>query len=572
MVKTSKSKFGLERGDAVEALKAFLDETNEAKVFALKGEWGIGKTALVKNFLLANKKEHYYSSVFGISSVDELKSRLIANYQAVRKEDRKVRWFEYEGIAKKKELEDASRLINSKNIEKIVEQIPYIGKLGGGITASVFSLIGNAVINKMLAGQLICIDDLERKSKKLELHELLGLVESLVEDQKCKIILIYNESEIGEEDKKTLSAYREKVIDIEIRLDPNANENFLIGFGKDYLDESTVFDYLTKEYIQTNNIRVIKKLRWTLEKLKPCINDLLPIIRHQIIEETIFILLSKYDNKFPFNLDELPNSENFLKLASGGEEEDRKRYLAAIDLGYSSSLISDELVHLVETSVINCNKFFELCNQLNDREINNNIRKKLHEAYAPYSSSFSSSEEQLRTNLTYFLDENCLSLDLRELQELKEISNAIDLDLTSYKKAWLRHQLNSPDVLKSLDSFQVILQEYPDLILEYKEKIKSLEQAMSITQILTQSRKAQFLTNEEAAYLNRLTVEDYKKWLLEDHPDQYFMVKWGLKMGEQCSQTLKEAISELAHASKLNLMRAKNLYNIDIENQRSLEE
>ena len=56
MVKTSKSKFGLERSEAVEALKAFLDETNEAKVFALKGEWGIGKTDLVKKFLLASKK------------------------------------------------------------------------------------------------------------------------------------------------------------------------------------------------------------------------------------------------------------------------------------------------------------------------------------------------------------------------------------------------------------------------------------------------------------------------------------------------------------------------------------
>ena len=47
----STSKAGLERREVEEALQAFLDPKNEAKVFALKGDWGVGKTHLARTLL-----------------------------------------------------------------------------------------------------------------------------------------------------------------------------------------------------------------------------------------------------------------------------------------------------------------------------------------------------------------------------------------------------------------------------------------------------------------------------------------------------------------------------------------
>lgn len=55
------SKAGLERREVEEVLQAFLDPKNEAKVFALKGDWGVGKTYLVRALLLSKNKEYYYS-------------------------------------------------------------------------------------------------------------------------------------------------------------------------------------------------------------------------------------------------------------------------------------------------------------------------------------------------------------------------------------------------------------------------------------------------------------------------------------------------------------------------------
>lgn len=292
----STSKAGLERRGVEEALQAFLDLNNKAKVFALKGDWGVGKTHFAKTLLSNKNKEYYYASVFGISSIDELKIQLWSNFQPVDKEEKSRFWGNQKPRKGLKHIKEIS-----ESIEKATKGIP----LGGIVTSSSISLISNVIINNALKEKLICIDDLERSSKKLRLDELLGFVESLAEEYECKIILIYCEDKFDEEAKKTLNEYREKVIDIEVKLDPSVEENFHLEFDKDDPDEEIIFSYLRKEYIQTNNIRVLKKIRWVLEKLRPYIKDFLPIIRQQIIEEAIFISLAKFDKKFSIDLDRL---------------------------------------------------------------------------------------------------------------------------------------------------------------------------------------------------------------------------------------------------------------------------
>ncbi len=82
---------GLDCKKAEEALEAFLEESNDkAKVFAIKGDWGIGKTHLVKAFLANRKKEYHYASVFGVSTVDELKVKLWSNFKSDKQEKRVV--------------------------------------------------------------------------------------------------------------------------------------------------------------------------------------------------------------------------------------------------------------------------------------------------------------------------------------------------------------------------------------------------------------------------------------------------------------------------------------------------
>lgn len=479
-----KSKTNLKRRETEEALESFLDSQNEHRVFALKGKWGVGKTHLVKTLLSKRKKEYYYASAFGISSVNELKMQLWSNLQSVKEEEKNGLFSRF---SPRKAWNHTKS--NSEVITKLIAKIPLVGDIGGIVTSSTISLISHVLINSMLKGQLICIDDLERRSKNLQLDELLGFVESLVERDDCKIILIYHEDRINEdkEAEKILGDYREKVIDVEIELAPTTDENFSVGFGKDYPDEEVVFNYLNKQYVQTNNIRVLKKLRWFLEKLRPHIKDFLLSTRSQIIKEAIFIVLAKFDKKFPVNLNRLLFLGDHSSALTSKNEEDRSLYLSAIDLGYSGSVISEEIIRLVETSVCDYERLVEKGRQLNDREEKKQIKERLSKAHEPYFESFGSSEQELRDNLAEFLDNYCIFLDFPEFAGIEKIARAVDLNLPGYKKIWLKSQIDNSNAFSELDSLRSILKEFPDLMAELEEKLKGMTKTTNITQVLGQS-------------------------------------------------------------------------------------
>jgi tRNA A37 threonylcarbamoyladenosine biosynthesis protein TsaE len=69
----NKSKIGLNRKDAEKALKSFFG-TNDARVLAVKGDWGVGKTYLVKKTFADLKIECFYSSAFGATSISDIKA------------------------------------------------------------------------------------------------------------------------------------------------------------------------------------------------------------------------------------------------------------------------------------------------------------------------------------------------------------------------------------------------------------------------------------------------------------------------------------------------------------------
>jgi len=89
---------GVDRKEAKEFLKQFLESKNY-KVLAIKGEWGVGKTYLIQNFLSTSqyRYRYYHASVFGIYSIQQLKARLLANYlnrkDSKRKSESVNNWF-----------------------------------------------------------------------------------------------------------------------------------------------------------------------------------------------------------------------------------------------------------------------------------------------------------------------------------------------------------------------------------------------------------------------------------------------------------------------------------------------
>lgn len=65
---------------------------------------------------------------------------------------------------------------------------------------------------------IICFDDFERMSNKLDIKDVMGLANQLKLERNCQVILILDESKTENENKKKYVEYKEKLIDEEIKI------------------------------------------------------------------------------------------------------------------------------------------------------------------------------------------------------------------------------------------------------------------------------------------------------------------------------------------------------------------
>jgi len=219
-------------------LKELLDR-NEPMCIAIKGEWGVGKTYLLKEFLDNELKEekHAYISLFGKYSLEDIKNDL--GLQIVLK-----------------------KVYNHKFIKTFFKGVKLsLGPLSVNVNVNIFDLIPK----EKLKDVIICFDEFERLSPNLEMKEVLGFISYLRENSNCRIILILNEEKVTEENEgahKVYNEYKEKLVDYEITLNPSVEENLEIA-TKEIHNISQSFEEAIGEFahlLNIKNIRILKRL------------------------------------------------------------------------------------------------------------------------------------------------------------------------------------------------------------------------------------------------------------------------------------------------------------------------
>ncbi|WP_339666652.1 P-loop NTPase fold protein [uncultured Marinobacter sp.] len=184
-------------------------------VIALSGKWGTGKTHLwteVKTEVLDDKvKNALYVSLFGLSSIDQLKRKLI---------EASVPGVESHGGV----FDGLKNLFNSS-----VEAASKHYKALAAINNVNLLLMAPAV----LRNKLIVIDDIERKYEKLGINEVLGFIDEYSRQHGSRFILVLNDDQLStKRDQSELwTTFREKIIDHEIKLSTTAEEAFSIAIA-----------------------------------------------------------------------------------------------------------------------------------------------------------------------------------------------------------------------------------------------------------------------------------------------------------------------------------------------------
>ena len=182
-------------------------DTNYALI--INGKYGTGKTHFyheklvpeIKNIFIPETTKKYkpiHVSLFGVSSIEDIQTAI---------------FIELYPFLNSKSFKLATGL--AKVLARGLAQVQGLGDPGKYL--SDLKPDKKALIN--ISDIVICLDDIDRKSDSLSLKDILGFINTLVENQNAKIILIANE-EVLITDEHYSSELREKVIGVSVHFVP----------------------------------------------------------------------------------------------------------------------------------------------------------------------------------------------------------------------------------------------------------------------------------------------------------------------------------------------------------------
>lgn len=186
---------------------------DDNSVIALSGKWGTGKTHLwneVKDSSDDQKvKKALYVSLFGLSSVDQVKRKLIESA--------------IPGVESHGGVFDGIKNIFNAGVTAASQHYKAMAAL-----KDLNVLLMAPVV---LRDKLIVIDDIERKHAKLGIDEVLGFIDDYSKQFRVRFVLVLNDDQLSTDcDQARLWAtFREKVIDEEVRLSTSPEEAFSIA-------------------------------------------------------------------------------------------------------------------------------------------------------------------------------------------------------------------------------------------------------------------------------------------------------------------------------------------------------
>lgn len=524
-------------------------EHKEKKVLVIKGNWGVGKTFTWNKIVdeygkSLNLSNYSYVSLFGLEGLKELQSGVFYNAHPLKTESNT-------SVVK----------ANLRKVSKIAKHIPQISKY-----TSAMSAIENSLINDYL----ICIDDLERKSEKLSMSNLLGYVSNLSESSNCKVVLIFNDDTLTECDRKEIDKYREKVIDIELEFSPNSENNIDIEF-REHPCRDLICNIFKSEGL--NNIRIIRHIKWNIDGLIKYFEDSEEVVKNELLSTIAILTYVHHEPSIEIRANEIDRIFSY-SIKESKENKKLQQRISALGYLYYADHES-EIINYIEDGWFDESLLIKNIDMLNKRELVNNISSKLTGIWGIYNNNFLSCGDEVITGLEGFLSEHIDSISLRELQAilstLKEIKDDFDEKLWLDKFVATKLEVEDASLLKQLKG----ITQSSELLDKILKKEAQLNQHYSIYTVLNKISTKGGWNTEDEKFLSYHTVDDIFEFLKSDsHDDLLEIVREGMGIfrnidGDEpraiFGRNLNEALIKISKRSKIDRYRVKHFFSLELE-------
>jgi len=563
------------------------------QVAVVKGKWGVGKTYFwneyIKDFIKSpqcKQVAYSYISLFGKTSLKDVKQSIFHSSKIIKSESVVDNSFDSSFAEESKIFSHLpwirSAVGRSKRkvpllswLTRFSKDAPFLKQYATLIASMEYGMVSNYVV---------CIDDIERKSKELTVKEIMGLVDELAQRKSCKVILIFNEKSLdSDKDKDDFNKYREKVVDIELNYDPPYDENLQCVISSDSVYFNKLLE-LTKE-LNIKNIRVIKKIKWVIDEFCEVIDGQEQRLIDEWLTHVALFCWSYYksDDALPFEFiqDQL-HGNSWLSILSGEEKEEddnTKRYKSiATNLSLGSAIYDEEIIEILNHGFSDKEMFREKISKLS-RDIESDItREALSKAWDIYSQSFKDNLEEFKSELRSIIKNDIEKINLNDFSSAIDVLEEYGEDVTEYIDEYVKaHE----GVLKNIDprdSWGMGRIKHAGLV----DKINNLREQsknMTVDEVALNIAINSGWNPEDIEFLGSLNADDYFKWMMSAPEDIVKKIRGGLltfrnlqasneedqiKYG-RITKNIVAALKKVAETNDLNRKRVKYIYEVDIE-------
>ena len=470
-----------------ESLFKFLTDKT-LRVAILKGEWGIGKTFFWKNFLKSEKakldfRAYSYVSLFGAQEIGDLKRQVFANFEILD------------------ETKLSKYLETLKPISTVLKaiDIPYLNSSGP---------INDLIQSKLIENFLICIDDLERKEHSISGSSVLGFISQLKEEKSCKIILIYNDKELDKKTEGQINEYREKVVDLELTYRPTIGENLSIIWPENC--PQCVADIF--HALELNNIRVMQRVKWTLEYFAEAIEGKYPELRASFESKCAMLTVIYHAYSNVLSLEEVL-STSYYSLLLSKDEDDKSRFEVLKKLNYlpeeQDAIIAEYLIN----GYVDFRAFDELLSSKNEQYRLSDINERHRHIWQKYHSGFVTPQKEFIEQQTKFPAEHIRDLSVRDVAAtvhfIRELDPHIDLEsLISESIDLFVAKVDSLD----RDELHMLRME-PEVIAKIEEKLAAKTKDYSITELFEALAGSDSWNPGSIKHLLKYSEDDFVEWI-----------------------------------------------------------